>query len=251
MENLIVECSQRLENINRYLDRLLSSINPVESINVASPSYAQEGEDIFIINAFRSLGISHPSYIDLGANHPIKESNTALLHSMGCMGITVEANANLHSKLMQHRPEALNICCGVGAERGIMKYYMIDQLSGRNGFNLDKINPFLQEYPSFSIQKTLDLEIKTLQDIIDMNDGIMPQYMSIDIEGMEREVIEAYNFDPSLDKPGQNSRTPIIITVELNDRILKDYLTSCGYVLYFRIGGNYTFIKNDYYLQMA
>lgn len=250
MENLINECAARLEHINQKIDSLFDSFAPVESINALNFSYSQFGEDIFIMNIFRSLGIQLPSYIDIGANHPFKISNTAYMHEIGCNGITVEANPNLHSEFMLKRPNALNICCGVGSKRGTMCYYMIDEYSGRNGFCLSKIEPFLREYPLFSIKQTLDIEIKTLQDIIDINNGIMPQYMSIDIEGMESDVIQSYNFDPALDVNKLRSRTPIILTVEMNDKYLEEYLIKCDYILYFKINQNYTFIKKKFYSKL-
>jgi len=46
--------------------------------NYWSKSYCQSGEDLILSLAFYSLGISRPTYLDIGAHHPEYLSNSAL-----------------------------------------------------------------------------------------------------------------------------------------------------------------------------
>ncbi|MGB5027475.1 MAG: hypothetical protein WBO38_03165, partial [Chitinophagaceae bacterium] len=39
-------------------------------------SYSQSGEDIIVSYLFERMGIKKPTYLDIGANHPIALSNT-------------------------------------------------------------------------------------------------------------------------------------------------------------------------------
>lgn len=55
-------------------------------------TYSQHGEDMIIANIFSILNITKPTYLDIGANHPLKGSNTALLYSRGSHGTIVDAN---------------------------------------------------------------------------------------------------------------------------------------------------------------
>lgn len=46
-------------------------------------TYSQFGEDLVVANIFALLGVKRPTYLDVGANHPLKGSNTALLYARG------------------------------------------------------------------------------------------------------------------------------------------------------------------------
>ena len=52
-------------------------------------SYSQFGEDIVVQNYF---GDFIGTYVDVGCFHPIKYSNTALLHKKGWKGINIDLN---------------------------------------------------------------------------------------------------------------------------------------------------------------
>ena len=43
-------------------------------------TYAQHGDDLVIRAIFHSLGIATPSYLDVGAHHPERISNTKLFY---------------------------------------------------------------------------------------------------------------------------------------------------------------------------
>ena len=141
------------------------------------------------------------------------------------------------------RPEDKNICCGCGAIRGVMPFYMIDERSGRNSFIKENVETFVRQNPQFKISEVRDIEIKTLDDIIvecGIGDGEIADYMSIDIEGMEYEVLS--NFD-------MKKRGPKVLTLEImkNDvkkcKQMEDYLESVDYTLWCQTGTNYTYIK--------
>ena len=61
-----------------------------EKIFLKRKSYSQFEEDLFIKNFFKDLqkGI----YVDIGCYHPVKFSNTALLHNFGWKGYNIDIN---------------------------------------------------------------------------------------------------------------------------------------------------------------
>ena len=67
-------------------------------------SFAQSGEDLIALQIFRSLGIKKPSYMDVGAFHPYRTSNTALLNLSGCRGINIEPNPAQFPEFIRERP---------------------------------------------------------------------------------------------------------------------------------------------------
>ena len=120
---------------------------------------------------------------------------------------------------------------------------MIDDLSGRNSFRKEMVEGFIRDNPSFTIQQIKQIPIKSLAKIFAENNIICPpDYMTIDIEGMEYEVLKDFDL---------KSNGPKVITIEIshyskNGALLETLLSESGYFLWLKIFHNYTFIKNDY-----
>lgn len=241
--------------INELRERLIHiedeiTPSPPESVlydNSSVSSYAQQGENVVIMKLFTEvLKITRPSYIDIGAHHPYEISNTALFYSAGCWGINIEANPNLFPLFESERPHALNLCCGVGgkdADGTMMPFYMIDERSGRNSFNKLLVDCFIRDNPQFRIQEVRQIPIKSLRTIFTEN-GIehCPDYMSIDIEGMEYDALR--DFDLKDDGPK-------VLTLEISSysgqgNLLKKLLSESGYFPWLKIYHNYTYIRNEY-----
>jgi FkbM family methyltransferase len=72
----------------------------------ASISFSQFGEDLAVLRHFeRRIGF----YVDVGAHHPIRFSNTHLLYRRGWSGINIDANPEAIRLFGQMRPRDLNI----------------------------------------------------------------------------------------------------------------------------------------------
>jgi FkbM family methyltransferase len=62
-------------------------------------------------------------YVDVGANHPFRISNTYLLYLNGWSGITIEPMTNLSRKHRLYRPKDRHFNVGAGEREGVMKLY--------------------------------------------------------------------------------------------------------------------------------
>ena len=195
-ENYVVEMK---ETLIRYGVDAYKIITKITKIGV--PPYSQHGEEYAIYYAFKHIGYFRdgrlPSYIDVGAHHPFELSNTAFLYQMGCHGINIEANPELIENFKVWRPKDINLCVGIGAEEGEFPFYVSD-LYGLNTFKKDNLtyNENLVERDTgtrgdFPVKKVINLPVKKLQNVIDeYADGKWPDFMSIDIEGMEYESLK-------------------------------------------------------------
>lgn len=207
-------------------------------------SWSQHGEDLLIWDLFRRKGTEKPTYLDIGANHPFMISNTAIFNVNACRGINIDASPFNIENFNIYRPEDVNLCCGVGAENGEMTFYMVDKWSGRNSFNKSAVESFVKENPQFSITETIEVPVRKLNDILDEHwGGTIPDYVSIDIEGSEYDVLK--NFD-------LNKYRPKVITIEINpdnDHLkekLFELMDKSEFVLYLVTGVNYTFISKEF-----
>jgi len=205
-------------------------------------TYAQHGDDIVIRCVFDSLGIDNPSYLDIGAHHPSNISNTKLFYDAGSRGINVEANPNLFSQFMVDRPYDINLNFGVGKEAGFIPFYMIDNYSGRNSFDFETVNAFVQDYPEFSIKQVVDLPVMTVAQLL--SNRTVPDFLTIDVEGLDYDILKSIDFE----------RYPFkVICVEVggSDKInyadaVSSLLEENNYFSLIRCGANLIFVAKQY-----
>lgn len=74
-------------------------------------SFSQYGEDVFLQQYFKGR---KGFYIDIGANHPIRGSNTYKLYQNGWEGLTVEPIKRLYDKHKKFRPRDIQVNAAVG-----------------------------------------------------------------------------------------------------------------------------------------
>ena len=205
-------------------------------------TYAQHGDDIVIRCVFDSLGIDNPSYLDIGAHHPSNISNTKLFYDAGSRGINVEANPNLFSQFMVDRPYDINLNFGVGKQAGFIPFYMIDSYSGRNSFDFETVNAFVQDYPEFSIKQVVDLPVMTVPQLL--SNRAVPDFLTIDVEGLDYDILKSIDFE----------RYPFkVICVEVggSDKInyadaVSSLLEENNYFSLIRCGANLIFVAKQY-----
>lgn len=195
-------------------------------------TYSQNGEDLLIVSLFSKWGIENPSYLDIGANHPLNCSNTALLYRRGSRGVNVDANPDVMSEIEKYRPEDRNLNCGVAAQAGHLTFYRIDAHSGRNSFSKSCVEQFLaEETPGMGYMDEINVEIHTLDEIVDNYcAGKCPDFVSIDAENLDYEIIETYSFRTK----------PALICIETGqfEHQINARLAPLGYGKIIQMGGN-------------
>ena len=109
-----------LKDAKRLLQPKASSFELYKKI-----SFSQSGEDLLIKFIFDSLGIKNPSYLDIGAHHPFKLSNTALFYMNGSRGINIEPDPDLFAEFIKFRRKDINLNVGITEHEGHMDFYII------------------------------------------------------------------------------------------------------------------------------
>ena len=239
------EAQERLMHIEEKLDRLLpphGAASRHENPNQfwGGYSYAQQGDDFVVINIMRNLGCERFTYLDLGAHHPWDISNTALFYENGCRGVNIEANPNLIRLFDKYRPEDTNANVGVGTKAGKMPFYMIDECSGRNSFLKAHVEAFVRENPQFQITQVIDVPVMTPMGIIEEYcHGEWPDFVSIDVEGLDYDILAAADFSKS---------APLVIDVETDrDDVapITALMKERGYVPVFKCRGDMIFVRKE------
>ena len=87
--------------------------------------YGQDGEDL-ILNRLLD-GQMQGFYVDVGAHHPIRFSNTYLFYERGWTGINIDAMPGSMKKFRKLRPRDINVECGVASSSGKLTFHRFNE----------------------------------------------------------------------------------------------------------------------------
>jgi FkbM family methyltransferase len=155
-------------------------------------SYSQCGEDIIVARLLRDMNIEKPFFIDIGANDPIIYNNTYLFYKNGARGICVEPNPTICKNIKRVRPLDTCLPIGIGTENGQGELYII---SNNALSTFSKEEALLSTKEGHTITSTITVPIKTLTQIIKDCNIESVDYLSLDIEGLDFEVLKSFDFN--------------------------------------------------------
>jgi FkbM family methyltransferase len=153
-------------------------------------TFSQEGEDLILMRMFE--GRDKGFFVDVGAYHPIRYSNTFLFYNAGWRGINIDATPGSMLAFEQIRPEDTNIECFVGdptAERTFTHYNEPALNSGSQKIIQSRVLPPSVFWPI----GTSSVRPRRLSSILDEHKPThMPiAFLNLDVEGSEQEVLES------------------------------------------------------------
>lgn len=156
-------------------------------------SYSQQGEDLTLLNLmpFRKNGF----FVDVGAFHPIKYSNTYLFYLNGWSGINIEPNPDVKNDFLKLRKRDINLSIGIGNLPGKLKYYKFND-AALNTFSKEHADKW-KKLPNFHITDIGECNIDTLKNIfsIYLPKGKKIDFMSVDVENFDLQVLEGNDWD--------------------------------------------------------
>jgi FkbM family methyltransferase len=158
-------------------------------------TFSQDGEDRFVLEYFSN---HRGFYVDAGANHPFRISNTYLLYLNGWRGITIEPMPRLSRKHRHYRPNDRHFNVGAGSQDGTMKLY--DLIPGvLTTFDEDVATAHLKGGRAVLSSKP-EVPIRTIASLcreVQAQESI--DFLNIDCEGYDLKVLEGVDW--SLTKP--------------------------------------------------
>ena len=152
-------------------------------------NYSVFGEDKFIERYFRNKPKGF--YIDVGCYHPLDGNNTQLLYKKGWNGINLDINYYSIELFNFLRKGDINIHSGISNKKNRLTMYYRKEINMLNTLDekIAKMN-FRNGYKKKNIQvNTLNYFISKYFKKLDMID-----FMNIDVEGVELNVLKSLNF---------------------------------------------------------
>ena len=156
-------------------------------------SYSQCGEDIIVSGLFQTFDISSPTYLDLGAHHPTYLSNTYLFYRKRSYGVCVEPDPGSFQNLRQKRKRDICLNVGVGTTSQDKAEFFLMSESTLNTFSGDDARRIDAE-TSYKIIRTIQIPLVSVNEIIAQNFQSAPNFVSLDIEGLDLEILESFDF---------------------------------------------------------
>jgi FkbM family methyltransferase len=150
-------------------------------------SYAQNAEDVRLRRAF----LDQPTglYIDVGANNPVDFSITKHFYDKGWSGINVEPIPALYDRIVRARPRDTTLNVGCSNRAGSMTLHVArGAASGMSTYTQEEVE--LHRKQGFKFD-SIETPVMTLASICaDKLNGRSIDFLSVDVEGHEREVLE-------------------------------------------------------------
>jgi FkbM family methyltransferase len=218
---------------------------PGDAGSVAYPqspavSYAQNREDVLLRRVFGDA--PGGCYVDVGAGHPIVDSVTKAFSRRGWSGVNLEANLALCHQLEADRPNDLSLPVAVSNRHGIAVFRQGDDscwgLSTLDAATADKAGE-----RGYQLRATMVATV-LLSDVLEAAGIDRYEFLKIDVEGHEREVLEGAALDRI------PARVVVVEAVQPNSSIRTDHqwrhlLTEAGYVEAHFDGINCYFVQDS------
>jgi FkbM family methyltransferase len=154
-------------------------------------SYAQEGEDVVLRRLLEGSNHGPGFYLDVGAHHPFRFSNTYHFYEQGWRGINIEPAADAIAQFNRLRPRDLNIQIGVAEAPGKLTYYVFDE-PALNTFDATLMRAREANTP-YRVVRTEIVPVERLDAILRdrLPKGQAVTFMSIDVEGLDLQVLRS------------------------------------------------------------
>ncbi len=209
-------------------------------------SYSQAGEDVVVDSLLQSMGIQ-PTYLELGTNHPKFGNNTYKFYRRGCRGVLVEAAPSLIPRIRRTRPRDLVLNAGVGVgDKPSMNFYVFP-CSGNNTFD-EKEALERDRSGNMRIKAVIDIKMLTVNAILGQHFSRVPDFLSIDIEGLDLAVLESLDFE-TFPIPVICAETCLYSDthIKLKDRSIERFLATKGYFVYADTYINTIFVNEKWF----
>ena len=152
-------------------------------------SFSQEGEDLILRRIFNQQASGF--YVDVGAHHPRRFSNTFNFYRSGWTGINIDPNPDAMRAFLTERNRDINIQCGVADNPGTLTYYRFNE-AALNTFDADVVKSRLANTP-YKLVGNIDVRVDRLAAILERHlpPGQTVDFLTIDAEGMDLQVLKS------------------------------------------------------------
>jgi FkbM family methyltransferase len=196
----------------RALERLQHLRLALPVVGYGRTSFAQEGEDLILDRIFGDQAAGR--YVDVGAHHPRRFSNTYRLYRRGWRGLNIDATPGSMRLFRRIRPRDVNLEVGVAATDELRELYMFNE-PALNTFDAVRARALVK--PPYVIEQVVKVRCAPLAQILREQAIGEIDLLTIDAEGFDFEVLQTVDWKLS---------RPRVVLTEQFSRDLTTLVTS-------------------------
>jgi FkbM family methyltransferase len=203
---------------------------PVDRFLQSNTSYSQEGEDMVILSFFEGMKGYKGFYVDVGAHHPYRYSNTQHFYNKGWRGINIEPTPGAIKLFNIFRKRDINLNIGVSSVEDTLTFYCFNE-PALNGFSKEiseERNAASNRYHIIKEEEIVTLPLSTVLDRY-LPSGQVIDFLTIDVEGLDMQVLQSNNWQKY--RPTYLVVEDTINFTDLASSEVHQYLTDKGYKL--------------------
>ncbi len=154
-------------------------------------SFAQDGEDVVLLAFFENRKRYHGFFVDVGAHHPVRFSNTWIFYRRGWRGINIDPTPGSMQRFRMCRRRDINLEIGVGGTTSSLTFFCFNE-PALNTFDPDLAKIRNVGHP-YRIISEVCVPVKPLAKLLDENlpKGQKIDFLTIDVEGLDFEVLRS------------------------------------------------------------
>ena len=174
--------------------------------------FSQDGEDAILLSFFGNKADGF--YLDIGAHHPLRFSNTYLFYQQGWRGINIDANPGSMKDFEKIRPRDINLELAISSKGKELDFYMLNE-PALNTFSKSLASE-REQNPAYHLLEVRSIPCRTLTETLDefLPEGQIIDFLNVDVEGHEYEVLSSNDWG--------RFRPNVIIVEELDESGLMD-----------------------------
>jgi FkbM family methyltransferase len=153
-------------------------------------SYAQNLEDYHLELMFPGQDVG--TYVDVGGGHPVADNVSFWFYLKGWRGLVVEPQQALADIYAHVRPRDHTVSCLAGRAEGEAQFHLVERLHGFSSTVREHAQAAAEFGAAF---KTVTKPMRTLAALIAEAGLEAIDFLKIDVEGAEAEVLAGMDFD--------------------------------------------------------
>ena len=158
-------------------------------------SFSQEGEDRVLLRLFEQRLDSPGFYVDVGAHHPARFSNTYLFYKGGWHGINLDATPGSMAEFERVRPRDRNLEIAIAESSGTLTLHCFSE-PALNTFSEDLAQSYLA-LPNVRRVATREIACQSLASVLrsEVPTGRSIDFLNVDVEGLDLQVLRSNDWE--------------------------------------------------------
>ncbi len=198
---------------------------------IGNESFSQCGEDLVVAFMLGYLRMDrHVTYLDVGANDPVKFSNTYYFYRRGHRGVLVEPNPSLCRRLRETRREDTTLEAGIGVADASEADYYVMTFDGLNTFSKQEAQHQVEvSGGKVAIREVVKMPLLNINDVMARHFQEAPTFLSVDTEGMDLAILQSIDFGRF--RPGIICAETLVYGTRTSLQKIPEFLATQGYVV--------------------